>query len=52
LFTVLPFLAWLVGAGAFLVALTLVVPITSTTVALAWIAHRPIIGDTLLAGAP
>jgi hypothetical protein len=51
LFAVLPFLESLVGAGAFLVALTLAVPITLLTIAIAWIAHRPLIGVLLLVGA-
>jgi hypothetical protein len=51
LFAVLPFLESVVGAGAFLVALTLAVPITLLTIALAWIVHRPLIGAGLLAGA-
>ena len=51
LFAVLPFLELLVGAGAFLVALTLAVPITLVTIAVAWIAHRPLIGGGLLVGA-
>jgi hypothetical protein len=48
LFAVLPFLESLVGAGAFLVALTLAVPITLLTIAIAWIVHRPLIGIGLL----
>jgi hypothetical protein len=51
LFAVLPFLESLVGAGAFLVALTLAVPITLLTIAIAWIVHRPLIGGALLLGA-
>jgi hypothetical protein len=51
LFAVLPFLESLVGAGAFLVALTLAVPLTLVTIAVAWIAHRPLIGGGLLLGA-
>ncbi|MGA3398353.1 MAG: TMEM43 family protein [Acetobacteraceae bacterium] len=51
LFAVLPFLESMVGAGAFLVALTLAVPITLLTIAIAWIAHRPLIGGGLLVGA-
>jgi hypothetical protein len=51
LFAVLPFLESLVGAGAFLVALTLAVPITLLTIAIAWIVHRPLIGGLLLVGA-
>jgi hypothetical protein len=51
LFAVLPFLESLVGAGAFLVALTLAAPITLLTIAIAWIVHRPLIGGGLLVGA-
>ena len=51
LFAVLPFLESLVGAGAFLVALTLAVPITLLTIAIAWIVHRPLIGGGLLLAA-
>jgi hypothetical protein len=51
LFAVLPFLESLVGAGAFLVALTLAVPVTLVTIAIAWIVHRPLIGGLLLAAA-
>jgi Transmembrane protein 43 len=51
LFAVLPFLESLVGAGAFLVALTLSVPLTLLTISIAWIAHRPLIGGGLLVGA-
>jgi hypothetical protein len=51
LFAVLPFLESLVGAGAFLVALTLAVPVTLLTIAVAWIVHRPLIGGLLLVGA-
>ncbi len=50
-FAVIPFLESLVGAGAFLVALTLAVPITLVTIAVAWIVHRPVIGILLLVGA-
>jgi hypothetical protein len=41
----------MVSAGAFLAALTLAVPITLLTIAIAWIVHRPLIGAGLLAGA-
>jgi hypothetical protein len=51
LFAVLPFLESLVGAGAFLVALTLTLPIALLTIAIAWIVHRPLISVLLLAGA-
>ena len=51
LFAVVPFLESLVGAGAFLVALTLAIPVTLLTIALAWIVHRPLIGAALLIGA-
>ena len=48
---ILPPLEWLVSAGAFLVALTLAVPITLLTIAIAWMVHRPLIGGGLLAAA-
>jgi hypothetical protein len=51
LFALLPFLESLVGAGAFLAALTLAIPLTLLTIAIAWIVHRPLIGGLLLAGA-
>lgn len=51
LFAFLPFLELMVGAGAFLVALTLAVPITLLTIAIAWIAHRPLVGGGLLVAA-
>jgi len=51
LFAVLPFLESIVGVGAFLVALTLALPITLLTVAIAWIVHRPLIGIGLLVAA-
>src|SRR5580658_2521478 len=45
-------LTWILrGAGAFLVALTLAVPITLVTIAVAWIVHWPLIGVLLLVGA-
>lgn len=51
LFAVLPFLESFVGAGTFLVALTLAIPITLVTIAIAWLAHRPVTGGALIAGA-
>jgi len=51
LFAVLPFLESVVGTGAFLVAFTLAVPIALATIAIAWIAHRPLIGGGLLVAA-
>ncbi|MSP02295.1 MAG: hypothetical protein EXR07_14775 [Acetobacteraceae bacterium] len=51
LFAVLPFLESVVGAGVFLVAVTLSVPVTLVTIAVAWIVHRPLVGILLLAGA-
>jgi hypothetical protein len=51
LFAVVPFLESLVGAGAFLVALTLAIPVTLLTIAIAWIVHRPLVGGMLLVGA-
>jgi hypothetical protein len=50
LFAVLPFLESLVGAGAFLVALTLAIPVTLLTISVAWMVHRPMIGGLLLIG--
>jgi hypothetical protein len=49
LFAFLPFLESMVGAGVFVVALTLAVPVTLFTIAIAWIVHRPLIGGLLLA---
>jgi hypothetical protein len=47
---VLPFLEDLVEAGVFLVALSLAVPLTLITIAVAWFAHRPLIGAALIVG--
>jgi hypothetical protein len=47
----LPFLEGLVGFGTFLVALGLAIPITLVTIALAWIASRPILGGGILLAA-
>lgn len=51
LFAILPFLESIVGAGAFLAAVTLSVPITLVTIAVAWIVHRPLTGIILLVAA-
>jgi len=51
LFAVLPFLETLVGTGAFLVALTLAVPLTLLTIGIAWFAHRPLVGGGILVAA-
>ena len=48
-FASVPFLESLVGAGLFVVALALAVPLTLLTVGVAWIAHRPLIGGGILA---
>jgi hypothetical protein len=48
LFAVLPLLGALVGAGAFLLAVTCAVPLALLTIAVAWIVHRPLIGGALL----
>ncbi len=48
LFAVLPILETIVGAGVFLVAFALAVPVTLVTIAIAWIAHRPLLGIGLL----
>ena len=47
----LPFLQGLVGAGTFLVALGLSIPITLVTIAIAWLASRPLLGGGLLVAA-
>ena len=47
----LPFLESLVGVGTFLVALGLSIPITLVTIAVAWLASRPLIGGGLLIAA-
>ena len=44
----LPFLEGLVGFGTFFVALGLAIPITLVTIAVAWIASRPVIGGGIL----
>lgn len=51
LFAILPFLESIVGAGAFLAAITLSVPVTLVTIAIAWIVYRPLIGILLLVAA-
>lgn len=47
----LPFLQGLVGLGTFFVALGLAIPITLVTIAIAWIASRPLLGGGLLLAA-
>ena len=44
----LPFLEGLVGFGTFFVALGLAIPTTLVTIAVAWIASRPLIGGGIL----
>jgi len=46
---VIPLFETLVGAGAFLLALIVAVPLTLIVIAAAWIAHRPLIGVGLIA---
>jgi len=46
--SVLPFLGDLMSAGAGLIALIVALPLTITTIAIAWIAYRPLIGIPLL----
>ena len=46
---VLPVLGSLVSAGVFLVALTLAVPLTLITIAVAWFAHRPLAAVGMIA---
>jgi hypothetical protein len=48
-FAVIPFLGWLVESSAFLVALTLAVPVTLLTIAIAWMAFRSLLGGLLIA---
>jgi len=47
----LPFLEGLVGFGTFFVALGLAIPITLDSIAVAWIASRPVIGGGILLAA-
>ena len=47
----LPFLESLVGVGTFFVALGLSIPITLVTIAVAWLASRPLVGGGLLIAA-
>ncbi len=48
---VLPILESVVGAGGFIVAVTLSLPITLLTISVAWIVHRPLLGVGLLVAA-
>ncbi|MFZ4682566.1 MAG: TMEM43 family protein [Terrimicrobiaceae bacterium] len=48
---VIPFLGNLLGAGVGLFALVIALPLTLITVALAWLAYRPLIGIPLLLAA-
>jgi len=45
----LPFLKHLIGAGTFIVSLLLAIPVTLITIAIAWIANRPILSISMLA---
>lgn len=45
---VIPLLGSLLGLGTFLLALALAIPLTSLTIAVAWIAVRPLVGIPLL----
>jgi len=45
---ILPFLGGLVEAGAFLLAFVIALPATLVIIAVAWLAHRPLIGGGLL----
>jgi hypothetical protein len=51
IFAFLPFLEGIVETGAFLIAVTFAVPLTLLTIAIAWIAHRPVMGSGLIASA-
>ena len=48
---VIPLLESIAEAGAFLIALIVSVPLTLIVIGAAWIAHRPLIGIGLIAGA-
>lgn len=48
--SVLPFLETLVGGGAFLLSLGLAIPVTLITIAVAWVAHRPLLAGALIVG--
>ena len=48
---VIPIFETLVGAGAFLLALIVSVPLTLLVIAAAWIAHRPLVGVGLIVAA-
>jgi hypothetical protein len=47
--SLLPFLGDLVEAVGILLALVLAIPLTLTTIAIAWLAHRPLLGVGLIA---
>jgi hypothetical protein len=46
--SLLPFLAGIVEAGAFLVGLVIGTPLTLLTIAIAWVVHRPLVGGGLI----
>ena len=46
---VVPFMGTLVGMGLGLVAFAVAAPLTLMTIAVAWVAHRPVLGVTLIA---
>jgi hypothetical protein len=50
-FSFVPFLGSLVGAGALLLAVTFAVPVTLVVIGVAWVAHRPLVGWVLIGGA-
>jgi hypothetical protein len=45
---ILPFLGWIVGAGRTMLAFTVSAGLSLVTIAVAWIAYRPLIGGGLL----
>lgn len=47
----LPFLEGIAQAGIFLIAVTLALPLALLTIAVAWAAHRPLIGGALIVAA-
>ncbi|MBV8062968.1 MAG: TMEM43 family protein [Nevskia sp.] len=49
--SILPFVGGLIEAGAFFFALAVSAPLTLLVIAIAWVAHRPLLGGALIAAA-
>jgi hypothetical protein len=47
----IPLLGDLLRAGTFLVALAIALPLSLATIAVAWLAYRPVLGITLIVAA-